>query len=231
MTEEKIQTNKLQEIIEEFRSVMSGRGGWADSFIPPIVFIILNALVSLEIALWGSLGFAIIIAVYRLSKGQQIRYALGGIGGVIVAMLIARLLGSAQGYFLPGIVTGFFTVFLCFLSILIKRPLVAWTSYLTRRWTPEWYWHPRVRPAYSEVTLVWGIFFAIRTLLQWQLFQLGEAATLGIFQLISGWPALIILLVASYLYGLWRLQNLKGPSVEEFNSGAEPPWEGQKRGF
>jgi len=39
------------------------------------------------------------------------------------------------------------------------------------------------------------------------------------------------LLVVSYLYGIWRLGNLEGPSVEEFKLGQEPPWEGQKRGF
>jgi len=39
------------------------------------------------------------------------------------------------------------------------------------------------------------------------------------------------LLVISYLYGTWRLRHLKGPSVEEFKAGAEPPWTGQRRGF
>ena len=48
---------------------------------------------------------------------------------------------------------------------------------------------------------------------------------------LRGKTLLILLLVASYLYGLWRLQRLNGPSVEEFRSGAEPPWQGQKRGF
>jgi len=231
MSESEDQGGKIGEIIEEFRSVMTGRGGWADSLIPPIVFLILNAWVGFEIALWGSLGLVLIIAAYRMVKRQPIRYALGGIGGVLLAVLIARLVGGAQGYFLPGIISGFFTVVLCLISILLKRPLVAWTSFLTRRWPLKWYWHPRVRPAYSEVTLAWGIFFAIRTLVQFQLFQQEAAGTLGVVQLISGWPALILLLVASYLYGLWRLQNLKGPSVEEFTSGAEAPWESQKRGF
>jgi hypothetical protein len=49
--------------------------------------------------------------------------------------------------------------------------------------------------------------------------------------LITGWPALLILLVLSYIYGIWRLQDLKGPSVEEFKSAASPPWQGQRRGF
>jgi hypothetical protein len=81
------------------------------------------------------------------------------------------------------------------------------------------------------VTIAWGFFFGLRTLLQLDLFQRQAAETLGLVQLLTGWPALILLLIASYLYGLWRLQNLAGPSVEEFKAGTEPPWAGQKRGF
>ena len=53
----------------------------------------------------------------------------------------------------------------------------------------------------------------------------------GYVQLLTGWPATILLLIASYLYGTWRLRKLGGPSVEEFKAGTEPPWEGQQRGF
>ena len=78
---------------------------------------------------------------------------------------------------------------------------------------------------------MWVLFFGLRLLLQFNLFQ-GEAANLlGIVQILTGWPATIILLIVSYLYGTWRLRNLGGPSVKEFQSEAEPPWEGQQRGF
>ena len=222
---------KLRELYEELRSVLVNRSGWADSLLPPIVFLILNALIGFPISFWGALAAAISILLFRIIKRQALRYAFGGIAGVLLSGLIAWLVGGSEGFFLPGIITGSFTVLLCLISVLFKRPLVAWTSYLTRRWPLEWYWHPRVRPAYSEVTFVWGIFFALRTLLQFELFQRQAADALGIVQLLSGWPALIILLIGSYLYGLWRLQNLAGPSVEEFKAGAEPPWLGQRRGF
>jgi hypothetical protein len=120
---------------------------------------------------------------------------------------------------------------LCGVSVLARRPLVAWTSYLARRWPLDWYWHPRVRPAYSEVTLAWAVFFAMRLLLQLLLFQGERAGTLVVISFVAGWPATIILLAVSYLYGTWRLQNLRGPSIEEFRAGAEPPWTGQRRGF
>ena len=128
-------------------------------------------------------------------------------------------------------ISGALTFVVCLVSGLVGRPIVAYTSYLARRWPLEWYWHPKVRPAYSEVTWTWAVFFGLRLLLQLILFRQEEASLLGLVQFLTGWPATIIVLIVSYLYGTWRLRNLGGPSVKEFESGTEPPWEGQQRGF
>jgi UPF0716 family protein affecting phage T7 exclusion len=158
-------------------------------------------------------------------------YALGGAAGVLLAIGLTRLLGGAENFFLPGLMTSALTVFLCFASVVAKRPLVAWTSFIARRWAREWYWHPQVRPAYAEVTIFWGIYFLARLGAQWYFYQ-GEAAEgLAWLNLALGWPATVVLLVASYLYGTWRLRNLGGPSVEEFETGADPPWQSQRKGF
>jgi len=226
-----MKTSKVRELAEEFRLVFTGRSNLADSIVPPVIFLIINALLGFQVAMWGSLAVALLITVFRLSRRQPLRYAFGGIGGVVLAILVAQLLGRAEGYFLPGIITGGLTVIGCLVSVIAGRPLVAWTSYIARRWPLDWYWHPKVRPAYNEVTLAWAVFFAIRLGLQWSLFQEQAAGLLGIIQVVTGWPATIALLVISYLYGTWRLRHLRGPSVEEFRAGAEPPWTGQRRGF
>jgi len=148
-----------------------------------------------------------------------------------LAVLVARLLNSAEGFFLPPIIGGIATMLLCGGSIIVRRPLVAWTSHFTRRWPRDWYWHPQVRPAYTEVTAVWLLFFSAKLALQLFFFTSGQAEVLAIVNILTGWPATILLLALSYLYGQWRLQNLKGPSVEEFRAGAAPPWIGQRRGF
>ena len=226
-----MKTGKFQEIIEEFRTVFAGRGNLADSIIPLAIFLIVNAVLGFEYATWGSLLVAAAITVVRLIRRQSARYALGGLGAVVAAILVSRLLGRAEGYFLPGIVTGGLTVVVALISVVAGRPLVAWTSYIYRRWPLEWYWHPRVRPAYSEVTGLWAVFFAARLLLQLSLFREESAGLLAAANLLTGWPATIVLLVISYLYGTWRLRRLGGPSVEEFKAGTEPPWTGQQRGF
>ena len=222
---------KVREIVEELRMVLAGRSSFLDSLLPPLFFVLLNLIWGVQVAIWASLGLAVVIAIYRLFRRQSLLYALGGAGGVALAAAVAYLLGRAEGFFLPTIISGGLTTLLCLVSVLAGRPIVAFTSFIARRWPLNWYWHPKVRPAYSEVTWMWVLFFGLRLLLQFNLFREQAAGLLGIVQFLTGWPATIILLIVSYLYGTWRLRNLGGPSVEEFKSGAEPPWEGQQRGF
>ena len=222
---------KLRELVQEFRTVFAGRSNLADSVIPPIVFLIGNPLLGFNYAVWGSLLISLLVCLLRLTQRQPLRYALGGLGGVVLAILAVRVLDRAEAYYLPGVITGMLTAVICGVSVVVRRPLVAWTSHIVRRWPLGWYWHPQVRPAYSEVTIAWTVFFAAKLAIQILLFQNAQAGTLAIVNLIAGWPATIVLLALSYLYGLWRLGHLRGPSVSEFEAGVEPPWSGQRRGF
>jgi hypothetical protein len=222
---------KLRELVQEFRTVFAGRSNLADSVIPPIVFLIGNPLLGFDYAVWGSLLISLLVCLLRLTQRQPLRYALGGLGGVVLAILAVRVLNRAEAYYLPGVITGMLTAVICGVSVVVRRPLVAWTSHIVRRWPLGWYWHPQVRPAYSEVTIAWTVFFAAKLAIQILLFQNAQAGTLAIVNLIAGWPATIVLLALSYLYGLWRLGHLRGPSVAEFEAGVEPPWSGQRRGF
>jgi hypothetical protein len=223
-------SNKSRELWEEFRTVL-GNVGLLDTLLPPVLFLALNSLMGFQVAVSGALTLAGMIAAFRLLRRQSLIYSLAGLGSVLLAVLLAWAFGRAEGYFLPDIVNGGLTVALAVASLLIRKPMVAWTSYLARRWPLEWYWHEKVRPAYSEVTVAWTLFFAARLLWQITLFQNQAVSQLAYIEAVLGWPALLILLMLSYLYGTWRLGNLKGPSVEEFRIQAPPPWQGQKRGF
>ena len=222
---------KLRELVDEFQHVVAGRRPWGDAVGPPLAFLLLNLLAELETAIYGAIALALLITLVRLIRRRPVRYALGGLGGVALASLTALLLNRGEGYFLPGIVSGTATSTVCLVSLITRRPLVAWTSHLARRWPLGWYWHPKVRPAYSEVTMAWFAFFSGRLALQVVLFLRGAADALAVANLLLGWPAMILLLAGSYLFGLWRLRRLGGPSVEEFRNQAPPPWRGQQKGF
>jgi hypothetical protein len=222
--------DKAHELLEEFRTVM-GKVGLLDTVLPPVLFLMLNGLAGFRAAMIGALALSTLISVLRLRRGQSVLYALGGMGSVGLAIALALLLGRSEGYFLPGIINGGLTVALTLVSLLIGKPIVAWTSYLARRWPLDWYWHPRVRPAYNEVTVAWLIYFSRRLFWQVTVFRNQDIGQLAWVNMLTGLPATILLLVVSYLYGTWRLVHLGGPSVEEFRNGTPPPWQGQRRGF
>ena len=223
---------KIKELREEVKTVFSGRSiKLLDTILPLFVFLLGNTLFGLNPALLGALAAAILLTGYRLIQGENLLYALAGIGGVMLSAGFVRISGSEAGFFLPGLFSGGITVLLCLGSTAVKRPLAAWSSYLTRRWPLKWYWHSKVRPAYTEVTLIWAVASGARTGLEYWLFQREAINALGVVKVILGWPYTILVLIFSYLYGIWRLGNLMGPSVNEFTSGVEPPWIGQKRGF
>jgi hypothetical protein len=221
---------KGRELLEELRSVI-GRVGLLDALLPPLVFLAVNSALGFQSALAAALTLSIMIATIRLIRKQPLSYALGGLGSVGFAVGLAWFFGRSEGYFLPGILNGGIATALAAVSLLIGKPMVAWTSYLARRWPLDWYWHEKVRPAYSEVTGFWVLFFALRLYWQVVLYQEKDINQLALVNILTGWPAIILLLVFSYLYGSWRLVRLGGPSVEEFRNNLPQPWTGQLRGF
>ena len=226
-----MQHSKWHELLEEIRTVFTGRNSFFDAILPPIIFLLINGLVGFQAAMWSALILSAGIAILRIVRKQSLTYALAGVGSVAVAIGLARYLGKSEGFFLPGLISGSMTLLLTILSLVIRRPMVAWTSYIARRWPLDWYWHPQVRPAYSEVTFAWVIFFTARLLLQFALFENQDVNSLALTNFVTGWPATILLLIFSYLYGTWRLEQISGPSVEEYRNNVPPPWQSQRRGF
>jgi hypothetical protein len=227
----KMKQQKWHELLDELRTVFAGRNSFLDAVLPPIIFLLVNGLAGFQAAMGSALAVSILIAISRIIRKQSLLYALAGVASVGIAIGIAWFVGKSEGFFLPGLISGSMTLLLTLVSLVIRRPMVAWTSYIARRWPLDWYWHPQVRPAYSEVTFAWAIFFGARLLLQFSLFQNERVNVLGFTNFITGWPATILLLVFSYLYGTWRLAKLSGPSVDEFRNNTPAPWQGQRRGF
>ena len=223
--------NHLSEVYDEFRTQLMGRNKLLDTLLPALVFMLVNRLADLQPAIYAALFVAAVITVVRLTRRETFWFALGGFGGVLIAVLFAWWLARAEGYFLPNIISNAAIVGIALISLILRKPLVALASALTRQWPLGWFSHPRVLPAYVEVTLAWTFFLSLRLIIQVFFFQNQSVNALGTFQLITGTPATILLLVLSYLYGAWRLKRLQGPSVVEYTRGDPPPWEGQKRGF
>ncbi len=214
---------------EELKAVLSGKT--FDALLPPLVFVLIDGFFRLEIAVIVSLGLAVIFSVVRVLRKQTWQYALGGLLIIGFASGLAYLTRSAASFFIPAIITSALLLFLALASLLIGKPMAAWVSHLTRGWPLEWFWRGDIKPAYREVTRFWALFFFLRLAVQVILFLQGEAVRLAWANTLLGWPVTILVLILSYLYGIWRLRHLGGPGVQEYIENKTPPWEGQTRGF
>jgi hypothetical protein len=187
-----------------------------DLVAPPLLFVAVATAFDLVPAVIAALGFSAVVLVVRLVRSDGVLHALGGAAGVVAGALFALWSGSAEGFFGPDVLLSAVYGVGAVVSILVRRPLIAWSSWLVYRWPREWYWHPRVRPAYSEITWAWAVLFLGRAAVQYVLYQRGEVGWLTAANLATGLPAIALLLIGTYAYVTWRLEHLGGPDVEEF---------------
>ena len=219
----------IREILEELRSVLKGKT--LDAILPPLLFVLIQSRTTLINAVMLSVALSLVIGFYRLFKHQAIAYAFGGLVTVMIASGFALFANNASNYYLPGILSTTFLFIVMFVSVLIDKPLAVFVSHLTRGWTLAWFWRKDIKPAYREVTWFWVAMFGLSAGVQW-LFYLGsDLNQLVWITSLFGLPFTIFVLVVTYVYGLWRLKNLGGPGIDEFNQNKQAPYRGQTRGF
>ena len=221
--------SKFKEVFEELKSVLSGKT--LDAMIPTFAFVFANSLFNLNIAIFSSIGLSFLLGFIRLLRKQTITYAFIGLLGVLFATALAYLAQNASNFFLPGIISSLLIVLAAFFSLIFNKPLAAFASHITRGWPLGWFWRKDVKPAYREVTYLWLIYFTARLIIQITLYLGSDINQLVWVNTLTGLPVLIVVLIFSYVYGIWRLKKLEGPGVDEFLEKKEPPYIGQTRGF
>ena len=207
------------------------KGKTLDALVPPFVYVVTTQFLSLPFAVVSALLASLMIGLIRMRTKGSLKYLGLGIAGVLFASAIALFSENASNFYLPKLLTSATLATLCLLSLMIKKPLAAWLSHLSRGWQIDWFWRSDIRPAYSEVTLMWFLLIALRGVLQAVLLIRQDIEGLFIINTLLGTPLTITVLAASYIYGIWRLKKLGGPSVDEHNQNAPKPWKGQTKGF
>lgn len=219
----------FKEIINELIFVLKGKT--LDTIIPPLIFIISINFLNLNYSLLLALSFSLALFILRLIKKETGKYALFGIIGILFASIFAYINQNATNYFISDMIGNVLIVIISIYTLIIDKPLAAYASHLTRGWPIAWFLRDDVKPAYREVTYFWTIVFLIRGIVELRLYLDESINALFIVNTIVGLPLLIAILTISYIYGIWRLRTLKGPSVDEFLEGKKAPYKGQTKGF
>jgi hypothetical protein len=220
---------KINDIIEELSFVLKGKT--VDALLPPLLFMVLQSFFTLLQASIIALLISAGLAIARMIQKKPLSYALGGFLAVVVSAGFALFANNASDYFLPGILTSTALAILIVLSTLFDRPVAAYVSHLTRGWPLEWFWRDDIKPAYREVTVFWALMFSLNTTALWLLYLNASFTDLALVTTLLGLPFIFIVLIVTYVYGMWRLKQLQGPSVDEFLNHKKAPFRGQRKGF
>jgi len=220
---------KYLEIKEELKELNFNQEGVFDSVVAPLFFVITNNFTTLSQSILYTGILLLLLFLYRLLRKQNLKFVFYGLIGTLVALLLARIQGSASGFFIPGIVRDMSIAFVGLVSIMIKKPFTIYSSKAMRKWPQEWYLHELVRPAYSKVAIIWTLYLFLKGGLQIIFFNSPEI--LVTIKLLSSNQTTLILLVITYIIGQNKLQSLGGRRVDEFNNNIPAPWKSQQKGF
>jgi hypothetical protein len=205
------ESTDLRETVRQ--QMLSSIGGWTGALItaiPTAVFIIVNVVASLRVAIYAAVGSAVLLTVYRLARRESVQQAISGLFGVLIAAVIAARTGHARDYFLFGIWTSFVYAVPFTVSVVVRRPLVGvlWEfldpSPEGREGRP---WHRR-RPllvAYTWATLAVTTMFLARGIVQAALYHRDATGWLAFARIAMGYP----LFIAAAGFSFWIGQRAR----------------------
>lgn len=167
---------------------IGGVRGVIDSGAPALVFVLVNAVVSLRAAIIVAVGAGLFICIARLIRREPMQQAIYGFLGVALAAYLAHRTGSARAFFLPGILLNALYGAAGLVSIVVGYPIGGYAFAAFDERYARWRQQPATRRVAVQVTLAWTAVFALRVLVQGLLYLQGSPGWLAVAKIAMGWP-------------------------------------------
>jgi hypothetical protein len=197
---------------------LGGVSGMVASVIPIVVFVIANAVSSLNPALIAALASAVLIGIWRFVRKEGIQPAVSGAIGVGISAFIAYRIGEAKGFFLYGIWASLVFAAAFAISLLVRRPLVGVIWHGLRGDGQGWRADRHVMRGYDIATVVWLAVFVARFVLQRWLYDNDRLGALGVARLAMGVPLTALALLVT----IWAARRAsRSPLLQKPGETAE----------
>ncbi len=184
---------------------------------PILLFLVLNRLGGLRLAVAGATLWAIKLGVDRRRRGQP----LGRFVPILTAALIARgvagiITDSENVYFGLGIAGKFAGGALLLGSAMIGKPLAALGAPMLLAATDEMQRHPIWRSTMAWITAIGGLYYVASASLDIVLLQRNDIESFVLLRFVANWP----LSLAAILLALF-VAHLRLPLVPGVTSALE----------
>jgi hypothetical protein len=196
----------LPSFAEQMAEQLGGWRGILESSIPVAVFVVLNMLAPLRLAIIGSVGVAVAMAAFRLSQGRPIRHALNGVFGIALGAAIAWRSGEAKDFYLPGILISLAYALALLGSVAFRQPLVGWIwSVVAAGGRSDWRSNPRLLRTFGWLTVAWAAVYFAKVAVQSALYAADMATALGVTRILLGFPPYALLLAGT----IWAVRRVE----------------------
>jgi hypothetical protein len=169
--------------------------GLVESGLPSVVFVVALRFVGARPAAATALGVALLIVVERLSRRKRVAEAVSGVFGVVLAVALTGGTGEAKSYFLPEVVTGLVGSAVLLGSVALRKPLLGVVLGVVAPPFKDWRERLLLRRAMTHITLVAGVWAAIKAMILLGLYLADDVDLLAGAKLALGYPALGVLLL------------------------------------
>lgn len=180
---------------------MGGPQGIADSSLPGLLFVAVYSLSGqdLELSAIAAVGLGAIIGVFRLIRGESVRFAVAGFFGVAIAGFIATRTGRAEDFFLPGLLFNAAYALAYAFSIVIGWPLMGVLVGPLIGEKMKWRQDPVQVRLFNRMSWIWVALFSTRLAVQLPFYLTGSLVALGIARTAMGLPLFALGIWLCYL--------------------------------
>jgi Protein of unknown function (DUF3159) len=177
--------------------LLGGRGGALDASVPPLAFAAgwlvagwagAEGTAAVHWAGAAALLSALVIAGWRLRRGDRPRAVLIGLLGVAVAVLIVLRTGRAVDFFLIQIVSNAVSALAWMVSIAIRWPLLGVVVGIVLGQRARWRRDPHLVSGYSRASWIWVAQYLIRLAVFIPLYVADKVVALGVARAALTWP-------------------------------------------
>jgi len=220
---------------EQISEQLGGVRGLIESSVPVLAFVVLNVLLgeagldlgkktALYWAIGGSVGSALAIGVYRLTRKQPVRHAVNGLFGVAIGAFLAWRTGDAKNFYLPGILLTLGQVVVLIASVAVRRPIIGYVwGVLANGGKHDWFGNSRLFRTFQWLTLVWAASLFIRAGVQGWLYLADEANAIGVVRIVISWP----IYAATFAFTAWAVHRVTSAQHLEAEAAAAAAEAGQ----
>jgi len=192
----------------QLSKALGGKRGMLEGAIPTLGFTVTwISTHNLQLSLIISGALAVAAFVVRVVQRSSVQFVVNAMIGITIAAIFALRSGKAEDAFLPGLIYNAAYAALLTGSVLLRWPLVGFMIGSVTGRPTEWHSDRYLVGLCSRLTLVLAAPCILRVLVQFPLYQSGQAGWLGIAKISLGWP----LQIAALAVMVWMLSRNSTP--------------------